>query len=79
LDDADGAAALLDRRGHDLEPRRAMNEQLFKRVTFRPDKRLYRGAFLDMDESLELKLSLLICLGLSGLYVVYELLAEPSG
>ncbi len=56
-----------------------MNEQLFKRVTFRPDKRLYRGAFLDMDESLELKLSLLICLGLSGLYVVYELLAEPSG
>jgi hypothetical protein len=32
-----------------------------------------------MDESLELKLSLLVCAGLSGLYVVYELLAEPSG
>ncbi len=32
-----------------------------------------------MDESLELKLSLLVCLGLSGMYVAYELLAEPSG
>lgn len=32
-----------------------------------------------MDESLELKLSLLVCLGLSGMYVVYELLADPSG
>ena len=32
-----------------------------------------------MDESLELKASLLVCLGLSGMYVVYELLAEPSG
>jgi hypothetical protein len=32
-----------------------------------------------MDQSLELKLSLLVCLGLSGVYVVYELLAEPSG
>jgi hypothetical protein len=31
------------------------------------------------DESLELKLSLLVCLGLSGMYVIYELLAEPSG
>lgn len=31
------------------------------------------------DESIELKLSLLVCLGLSGLYVIYELLAEPSG
>lgn len=32
-----------------------------------------------MDESRELKLSLAICLGLSGLYVVYELLATPDG
>ncbi len=32
-----------------------------------------------MDESLELKLSLLVCLGLSGVYVVYELVAEASG
>jgi hypothetical protein len=32
-----------------------------------------------VDESLELKLSLLVCLGLSGMYVVYELVAEPSG
>jgi len=31
------------------------------------------------DESLELKLSLLVCLGLSGMYVIYELLAEPGG
>ncbi len=32
-----------------------------------------------VDESLELKLSLLVCLGLSGMYVIYELLAEPGG
>ena len=32
-----------------------------------------------MDESLELKLSLFVCLTLSGVYVIYELLAEPSG
>lgn len=32
-----------------------------------------------MDESFELKLSLTVCLGLSGLYVAYALLAEPSG
>jgi hypothetical protein len=32
-----------------------------------------------MDDSLELKLSLLVCLGLSGTYVVYELVAEPGG
>jgi hypothetical protein len=32
-----------------------------------------------VDESLELKLGLLVCLGLSGMYVVYELLAEPAG
>jgi hypothetical protein len=32
-----------------------------------------------MDESLELKLSLAVCLLLSGIYVAYELLATPSG
>jgi hypothetical protein len=32
-----------------------------------------------MDQSLELKLSLFVCLGLSGMYVGYELLVEPSG
>lgn len=32
-----------------------------------------------MDESLELKLSLSVCLGLSAVYVVYAVLAEPSG
>jgi hypothetical protein len=32
-----------------------------------------------MDESLELRLSLWVCLGLSAIYVVYALLAEPSG
>jgi hypothetical protein len=32
-----------------------------------------------MDESFELKLSLWVCLGLSGVYVAYELLADPSG
>ena len=32
-----------------------------------------------MDESLELKLSLLVCLGLSAVYVVYELVAEAGG
>lgn len=32
-----------------------------------------------MDDTLELKVSLLTCLGLSGVYVVYELVAEPSG
>lgn len=32
-----------------------------------------------MDDSLELKLSLAVCLGMSGVYVVYALLAEPSG
>jgi hypothetical protein len=32
-----------------------------------------------MDESLELRLSMFVCLGLSGAYVAYELLAEPSG
>jgi hypothetical protein len=30
-------------------------------------------------EALELRLSLLVCLALSGVYVVYELLSEPSG
>jgi hypothetical protein len=32
-----------------------------------------------MDDALELKLSLLVCLGLSGVYVVYQLLSEPAG
>lgn len=32
-----------------------------------------------MDESRELKLSLLMCLGLSAVYVAYELLATPDG
>lgn len=32
-----------------------------------------------MDDSRELKLSLIVCLGLSGVYVAYELLATPSG
>ena len=32
-----------------------------------------------MDESLELRLSLIVCLGLSGVYVAYALLAEPAG
>jgi len=32
-----------------------------------------------MDESLELRLSLLVCLGLSAVYVAYALLAEPAG
>jgi hypothetical protein len=32
-----------------------------------------------VDETLELKLSLLVCLGLSAMYVIYELLAEPGG
>jgi hypothetical protein len=32
-----------------------------------------------LDESLELKLSLLVCLALSGIYVAYELVTEPSG
>ncbi len=32
-----------------------------------------------MDESPELRLSLLVCLALSGVYVAYELLAKPSG
>jgi hypothetical protein len=32
-----------------------------------------------MDESLELRLSLWACLGLSGVYVTYSLLAEPRG
>jgi len=32
-----------------------------------------------MDDSHELKFSLLVCLGLSGVYVVYELITEPGG
>lgn len=32
-----------------------------------------------MDDVLELKLSLLVCLGLSGVYIVYELITEPGG
>jgi hypothetical protein len=32
-----------------------------------------------MNETLELRLSLIVCLGLSGVYMAYALLAEPSG
>jgi hypothetical protein len=32
-----------------------------------------------MDESLELRLSLFVCLGLSAVYVAYAILAEPAG
>lgn len=32
-----------------------------------------------MDQSLELKLSLLACIALTGTYVVYDLLTQPSG
>src|SRR5579859_2621923 len=32
-----------------------------------------------MDESLELRLSLFVCLALSGVYLAYALLAEPAG
>jgi len=32
-----------------------------------------------MDDARELKLSLLVCLSLSGVYVIYELVAEPGG
>lgn len=32
-----------------------------------------------LDDSLELKLSLFVCLALSGLYVVYQFLTEPAG
>ncbi len=32
-----------------------------------------------MEQSLELKLSLLVCLALSGAYVAYDLLTQPSG
>jgi hypothetical protein len=32
-----------------------------------------------LDDSLELKLSLAVCLGLSGLYIVYQFFSEPSG
>ena len=32
-----------------------------------------------MDESLELRLSLFVCLGLSAVYVAYAILAEPGG
>jgi hypothetical protein len=32
-----------------------------------------------MNETLELRLSLIVCLGLSGVYIAYALLAEPSG
>ena len=39
----------------------------------------FTKAAKSMDESLELKLSLVVCLGLSAVYVVYELVAEAGG
>ncbi|MBI3240782.1 MAG: hypothetical protein HYZ49_00600 [Chloroflexi bacterium] len=37
------------------------------------------GSAKSMDDSRELKISLLVCLMLSGVYVIYELVAEPGG